>query len=226
METTKFFSGDIITTEDGSYSLCHSALGDSYHSCAGALLESEHIYINCGLKQLGKSKVCVFEMGLGTGLNMLLTLKYAIENHITIDYHAVELYPLDMSTIEQLDYSKFCSREVYQLFIEAHKADWNITKELHTNFSISKYNSDITNIQHFPKGIDLVYYDAFSPDTQPQLWTSNIFSSLASNMTTGGILMTYSSRGTVKTALREAGFQVKRLIGPGSKRHIVRAIIP
>lgn len=221
----KFYKGEIIKTDDGSMSLKHCLLNDTYHSTSGALQESLHIYINSGLAALEEGSVRVFEMGFGTGLNMLLTIDYALKNNILIDYHTVELYPLDLETIKDMGFDKFCSSEVYDIYLAAHGAEWNTEGRvvLHENFAITKYQVDITRFEGFPKDINLVYYDAFAPDTQPELWSETIFSRLYQNMVFGSILMTYSSKGDVKRALRGSGFFVKRLSGPGNKRHIVKA---
>lgn len=221
----KFYKGEIIETEDGSKSLKHHLLNDTYHSTSGALQESLHIYINSGLAQLDGDNIRIFEMGFGTGLNMLLTIDFAVKNNITVDYHTVELYPLDIETIKGMGFDKLCSQEVFDVYLAAHNSAWNTDDRvvLCKNFSITKYQVDITSFTDFPKDISLVYYDAFAPDSQPALWSEGIFTRLFNEMTTGSILMTYSSKGDVKRALRASGFEVKRIAGPGNKRHIVRA---
>ncbi|MFI3261539.1 MAG: tRNA (5-methylaminomethyl-2-thiouridine)(34)-methyltransferase MnmD [Rikenellaceae bacterium] len=222
----EFYKGEIIETEDGSKSVKHHLFHDTYHSTSGAVQESLYVYIDSGLKFVDKQKIRVFEMGFGTGLNMLLTLEYALENDKQIDYHTLELFPLSMDVIENMGFEKLCSEQCYELFLKAHSLEWNNEEpiKIHENFAITKYQVDITKFDNFPKNIEVVYYDAFSPDTQPDLWSEAIFTELYSSMTTGSVFMTYSSKGDVKRALRSAGFEVKRLAGPANKRHIVRAL--
>lgn len=221
-----YYTAEIIDTDDGSKSVKHHLLQDTYHSTSGALNESLHIYIESGLEFINKKEVRVFEMGFGTGLNILLTIEYALKNDIKVDYHTVELYPLALDVIENIGFEKLCTKQCYELFIEAHKSAWNSENpvSLHRNFTVTKYQVNITQFDSFPQGIDVVYYDAFSPDTQPDLWSEAIFSKLYSSMTEKSVFMTYSSKGDVKRALRNSGFEVKRLAGPGNKRHIVRAL--
>ncbi|MFI3268172.1 MAG: tRNA (5-methylaminomethyl-2-thiouridine)(34)-methyltransferase MnmD [Rikenellaceae bacterium] len=222
----EFYKGEIIDTDDGSKSVKHHLFQDTYHSVSGALQESLYVYIESGLKFIDRKEIKVFEMGFGTGLNMLLTIDYALENDVQIDYHTVELFPLALEVIENMGFEKFCTKQCYEVFLEAHKLAWNNEKPvfLHKNFSLTKYKVDIIDFSAFPDGIDVVYYDAFSPDTQPDLWSEQIFTKLYAAMSEDSVFMTYSSKGDVKRALRNSGFEVKRLPGPANKRHIVRAL--
>lgn len=217
----QFFTAHILPTSDGSNTLEHPILGDTYHSVNGAAEESGHVYIDCGLRSLDKKNVRIFEMGFGSGLNALLTLDYAVKIGAKIDYTAVELYPLDIKNVIGLEYNRLVSAEIYDLFIYMHNADWGVKTQICDNFCITKLNQNLA-IASLPGSIDLVYFDAFAPDTQPQLWSVEQFQRIYENMTSGAILTTYSSKGIVKQALRQVGFKVERLNGVGGKRHILR----
>lgn len=219
----QFFNAKIIKTSDGSNTLEHPIFGDTYHSVSGAVMESAHVYIDCGLKQLSNSDIRVFEMGFGSGLNALLTLEYAVKSKKYIDYTAVELYPLSIENIEQLGYNQLVDSYIYDLFLDMHNAVWGIKTKICDNFWITKLNQNLT-LATLPTNIDLVYFDAFAPDSQPQLWSVEQFERLFNSMTNGAILSTYSSKGIVKQALRQVGFKVERLNGVGGKRHILRCI--
>ena len=209
-------SPEIELTEDGSATLVHPLLGDRYHSTRGAIGESKHIFIDNGLRLINKKKIKILDAGFGSGLNALLTLWYAEENGLHIDYHTVELYPIDIPTAGRLGYTD--KKE----FMQLHKAQWGSETRITDFFTITKSETDLADGE-FGDGFDLVYFDAFSPDTQPELWSEEMFRKIYGCMTEGGVLVTYSAKGDVKRALRNAGFEVHRLQGALGKRHMLKA---
>lgn len=209
----------IETTEDGSATLRHPVIGDTYHSLRGAHGEAMHVFINNGLKlTTEKQRVNILEAGFGSGLNAWLTLEYARKNGIQVDYHAVELYPVGLATVRELGYT------IDKLFLSMHEAEWGKRQEILPCFAITKYETDLSEIDFDNGKFDLVYFDAFAPDTQPELWTAEFFGKIYAMVNKGGALVTYSAKGDVKRALREAGFEVKRLEGALGKRHMLRAV--
>ena len=76
---------------------------------------------------------------------------------------------------------------------------------------------------HNAQLFDVVYFDAFSPDAQPELWTEKVFRNVYALMRKGGVLTTYCAKGDVRRAMLAAGFKVEKLQGPPGKRHILRA---
>lgn len=223
-----------ILTADGSSSFFSNDYNESYHSTNGAISESNHIFIKNGLYHHSfrdNQRVTIFEQGFGTGLNTILTIKEAIENNITIDYFSVEKHPLDIQMINNLNYIDSFDKEFKSLFFDIHKCEWNKRIEILPNFSLTKIEDDIEDLLDENRlqnifnisSIDVTYYDAFSPERQPQLWSKKIFSHIFKITSDGGILTTYSSKGVVKQALRDSGFIVKRVKGPIGKRHIVIA---
>ncbi len=211
----------LYITKDGSHTLSFPELNEHYHSVNGAISESKHIFIEAGLKQISKKQINILEVGFGTGLNLLVTLKENKTLNRNIYYETLELYPLNIEIVEKLNYPDIldCSRE---LFLKIHQLEW---EEIHTinNFSLKKIKVDIRKYKT-SNTFDLVYFDAFAPDKQNDLWSLSVFKNIFSIMNKGGVLVTYSAKGIVKQALRDAGFEVKRLKGPEGKRHIVRAI--
>lgn len=217
--------GELLRTEDGSMTLRHEVLGELYHSDRGAAGESEHIYIREGLgyfRSLNPAveTIAVFEVGFGTGLNAWLTWEYGREKNLKIDYYTVELYPLDIEFVETLEYTKKTE------FNRMHTTRWNARAVLDDHFTITKYLQDLLG---FDPGdldgcIDVVYFDAFSPEVQPDLWTEMVFGRMYALLKPGGILVTYSAKGIVKEALRAVGFEVHRCPGALGKRHMVRAV--
>lgn len=207
----------IEKTADGSDTLRHPVTGDTYHSLRGALGESLHVFIDSGLSAVKKSTISVLEVGFGSGLNAWLTLEYAERRGITVEYTGVELYPVDIATASRLTYTDD------PLFMELHESPWEVPAPITSYFTLIKTGTDFAATE-FNRTFDIVYFDAFAPDTQPELWTADIFSKLHNAINPGGILVTYSAKGSVKRALREAGFEVERLPGALGKRHMLRAI--
>jgi tRNA U34 5-methylaminomethyl-2-thiouridine-forming methyltransferase MnmC len=214
--------GELFLTQDGTSSLRHSLLGDSYHSEGGAVSESLHVYIDAGFNSLDKNHISIFEMGFGTGLNCALTLFQAIRNSVSVDYHSVELYPIDQEVVRELNYFKGDARQ-RELFETLHRVGWNHQQNIVPGFTLTKYHNSLENVE-LNRQFDLIYFDAFAYDTQPELWSVDIFRRIASATVTRGVLVTYSSKGVVKQALRDAGFEVKRLAGACGKHHMLRAV--
>lgn len=227
----------VITSEDGSKTLALEEFQESYHSVHGALSESLHIFISEGLnyyisKFPERSEISVLEAGLGTGLNCLLTA-LALDNHPHIKciiYKTVEKFPVTNDEAELLDYpalfpENMGASSVYKII---HGCEWQAKTAICDRMILEKIENSFED--EFPKNsdnsLDIVYFDAFSPETQPELWSVEIFRELYRALKPGGILVTYSSKGIVKRALRESGFEVKRLQGPKGKKHIVRAEKP
>ncbi len=222
----------LILTADGSHTLFNEALNETYHSKNGALQESLHVFIQNGLthfiNQNQVETIHIFEVGFGTGLNAILTLKDAMTRNIKIYYTCIEAYPLSIDTINQLNYLKEESAILKSLFNKIHLCNWNEWVEINEHFSVYKIENKLEQISikqllQISNPFDMIYFDAFAPDKQPELWTTNIFKTIFDTMKIGSILVTYSAKGDVKRALREAGFIVKRLAGPIGKRHMLCA---
>jgi len=209
-----------IITADNSPTLYVPELDEHYHSVNGALQESMHIFINAGLKHLQKEKITILEVGFGTGLNTVLTFSENVKLKKKIHYETIEKYPLSTDIIEDLLNNNFAEPELTK---QIHDALWEEEIMISDNFCLKKIKTDLKT--YLPEHtFDLIYFDAFAPEKQPDLWTEDIFTKLYKATNKNGILVTYSAKGTVKQALRAAGFTVKRLQGPKGKRHMVQAI--
>lgn len=220
---------EFLETDDGSLTLRHEVLGELYHSDRGAVGEAEHIYINAGFNRAltcgDRDEIAVFDVGFGTGLNGWLTFCRANEAvlPVRVDYRTIELYPLCMDVVEKLNFTTDPS------FKALHRLPWDgKAHELSECFSVTKYRENLLSFDFSPlnEKFDVVYFDAFAPDAQPELWTEDIMEKMFSILRPGGVLVTYSSKGSVKRALRAVGFEVTRLPGAMGKRHMVRAIKP
>lgn len=219
---------ELVATGDGSHTLYVAALDEHYHSVHGAVQESTHVFIENGLqlKLDQEGPIHIFEMGLGTGLNLLLTALNCGER--PVQYTAVEAYPVELFEAQVLNYPEVLEDpRADQLLERIHTTEWNVPFPLKDRLSVRKLNSTLADMDMSRIApVDLIYYDAFAPDAQPELWTEEVFRKLYDMMAPGGILTTYCAKGAVKRAMKAAGFEVKALPGPPGKREMTHAIKP
>lgn len=223
----------IERTADGSATLFVPALDEHYHSVKGAHTESQHIFIDMGLKAAAALCPHILEVGFGTGLNALLTLELAEATGRNVHYTGLELYPLPWEMVEELGYSS------NPLFEKLHAAPWEEDAIITPHFTLKKRQADFTVLSSFALSecssesnpseseprYDLIYFDAFAPEKQPEMWSQELFNRLYVLMNRDGILTTYCAKGVVRRMLQAAGFFVERLPGPpGGKREILRGI--
>ncbi len=209
-------------TADGSSTLYAPHYDALYHSHHGAMQESTHVFIEAGLKQVlkGKTRPKILEYGMGTGLNVLLTLTYAKQYGITIIYHTIEKHPLSMLDIEQLNYGELSTHEEWFRII--HSTPWGEEVELTDTFKLTKFHTDFNEFSA-AENYDIIYYDAFAPTAQPELWTAEAMSTCYEQLANDGILVTFCAKGSFKRALKAVGFEVESLKGPPGKREMTRA---
>ncbi len=214
----------LIDTDDGSKSLFVEGMNETYHSRHGAVQESEFVFIRNGLQVLLPQlpMIQVLEVGFGTGLNAWLTLQKKQTTTVAIHYTALETNPLPESIYSQLNYDSFQASEKQSAFMDIHKSPWNTSVEVSSGFVLQKINCPIQEFT--PDGMyHLVYYDAFGPLAQPDMWNISIFKRIYDAMHAGGILVTYCAKGQVRRDLQHVGFTVERLPGPPGKREMLRA---
>lgn len=215
---------EIISTGDGSNSINIPEWKEQYHSKHGALQEALHVFIEMGLKDTlsrkrdKSSPINIIEYGLGTGLNAMVTAQ--AETNFPINYVAVEAYPVTMEEAELVNYGSLLKAE--QLYLDLHKADWEKPVQLTDNLTITKVQKKFQSINDV-EVYDLIYYDAFGPRVQPDLWALEIFQAAYKALVSGGILVTYCAQGQARRNMMEAGFTVEKLEGPPGKREMMRA---
>lgn len=212
---------EIQNTEDGSATLFIPQLNEHYHSIHGAIQESQFIFIDNGLVHINQTKIKIFEVGFGTGLNALLTFDYSQKHNLNIDYTSIEKYPLTPNEYQALNYPQHLPH-LKQVYTEMHIAPWGITNNISDYFRLTKLKGDLTTT-NIGSQYDLVYQDAFSPDKQPKLWCIDTFNKLFSAMNKQSVLVTYSAKGEVRRNMQAVGFNVERLPGPPGKREMLRA---
>jgi tRNA U34 5-methylaminomethyl-2-thiouridine-forming methyltransferase MnmC len=215
---------ELVITKDGSHTLFVPELDEHYHSIFGAIQESKYVFIKEGLNYLNRKNITIFEIGFGTGLNAILTILTAIHNNLRTDYYAIEKYPLDIETIYQLNYPELLklNNKEKKLFYKIHETEWDKETEFNKNFRLTKIKNDITEF-NIPFSYDLVYFDAFAPDKQPEMWSKTVFQKVYNNLNHNGILTTYCAKGGVKRTLMSLGYRVESVPGPRGKREIIRA---
>ena len=215
---------EVIETADGSKTIRIVDLDENYHSNHGALQEAEHVFIQNGIVTFkDKKQLSIFEMGFGTGLNAFLTCLYAQENDLIIDYDGIEAYPVSIEEMNQLDYGSLKGSENSAVFSKIHSTTWNAKNEINSNFTLTKIENKIENQNFYSEKYDIVYYDAFGPRAQEEMWSLDIFQKLYESIKEGGFLVTYCAKGQVKRDLKTAGFKIEALPGPPGKREMTRA---
>jgi tRNA U34 5-methylaminomethyl-2-thiouridine-forming methyltransferase MnmC len=214
---------EIKVTDDGSNTLYIPEMDEHYHSHFGALTESMHIFINQGLNFCSKDNIRILEIGFGTGLNALLTTMQAGMNRKNIYYFALEKYPLPSDVINKLNFGSLTGTIGENLFKEIHASAWGKTSEITELFTLFKQEMDLTT-DVIPEKYDLIFFDAFGPDKQPEMWSNEVFAKISEASVPGTIFVTYSAKGTLKRMLRDFGFDVTLLPGPPGKRCMTRAI--
>lgn len=212
-------------TGDGSHTLYVEALDETYHSKHGAIQEALHVFIYAGLNYFDKPKLNVLEIGFGTGLNAFLTLLEAQKNNTETNYTGIEAFPLEEDIIGQLNYIKELdsNEDEAELFKQLHQVGWESHQKITDSFSLNKTKVELDQFETNEK-FDVIYFDAFGPNVQPEMWTETIFKKMYNCLTDKGILVTYCAKGSVKRGLKAIGFEVVSLPGPPGKREMTRAV--
>lgn len=229
---------ELVTTADGSHSIRFAAIDEGYHSTHGAIKEAMHVYVLPNLAvQATAGSVHVFEMGFGTGLNAYLSYLYAKAVGCRLHYTAVEAYPIPTDLYTRLNYAELCIAEVQALYPEAdltavaadflrlHTAMWGTETPISDAFTLCKHHCAIQDMSLPQHSYNCIYYDAFAPQFQPELWTKDIFDKLRQASSPRAILTTYCCKGDVKRALKAAGYTIEKLPGPKGKREMLRATL-
>ncbi len=216
---------EIQPTADGSHTIAVPGLGVTYHSKHGAIAESLHVFIEAGLNHiihtLSPAPLNILEIGFGTGLNALLTWQVANNTATRVQYTGIELFPLLPPEISTINHGRLLLME--DAFQQLHQCPWEQDIILNDFFTLHKINISLLNFTS-SRLFHCIYFDAFAPDTQPELWTRAVFEKLYAVLYPGGCLLTYSSKSIIRHAMSDAGFTVTKIPGPFGKREMVRAV--
>ncbi|ELR72212.1 hypothetical protein C900_01766 [Fulvivirga imtechensis AK7] len=217
----------LIITDDGSHSLFVPALNETYHSFHGALQESRHVFIKMGLEYALNQKASphVLEVGLGTGLNALLAAECAETYKISVHFTSIEAFPVDYSLAASLNYPKFIAHpDAEQWFEDIHRSDWHVDRPIHSLFTLKKLHTKLEDCQLPSSQFDVVFFDAFAPSKQAELWGMEILTRIVESMASQSVFVTYCAKGQLKRDLKALGLQVETLPGPPGKKEMVRAL--
>lgn len=219
-------SSKLILTKDGSHTIYDPLYNTHYHSIFGAITESRHVFIGNGLEYMirFKSNIKILEIGFGTGLNAFLSYLTVKNLQINLNYQAIDSHPLEVELAKKLNYPRVldCDTIAINRFTEMHTCDWNTFYHFDPDFTFIKYKLKLEEFSPLEK-YDLIYFDAFDPGVQSELWNLDTFNKLYALLTDKGVLCTYCAKGIVKRTLKAAGFTVEALSGPPGKREMTRA---
>ena len=216
---------EIIETSDGSKTIHLPDWNENYHSHHGALQEAKHVFLKNGLADYGQQKkINILEIGLGTALNAILTCQEATRAGLDIQYTALEAYPVSEDELLALNYESLLDDEVAKSHYQnIHAAEWNENHTISKNFSINKIHAKLEVCKFEENQFDIIYFDAFGPRVQGELWSLEIFQMLFKSLKENGLLVTYCAKGQVKRDLKSAGFVVECVPGPPGKREMTKA---
>lgn len=216
----------LFETEDGSHSIFSEKYGVSYHSKYGAIQETQHVFINAGLrlKAVEQSEIAILEIGFGTGLNAFMTFLESEKRGLTIDYTGVEAYPISMEIAKKLNYATQVQQPESQLILnKIHEFEWEKTNTINEHFKLTKVKKMFQDLV-YENQFDIIYFDAFAPTSQPELWEISLLTTMYNALKTNGILVTYCAKGQFKRDLKAVGFTVEAIPGPPRKREMTRAL--
>ncbi|MBC8510494.1 MAG: tRNA (5-methylaminomethyl-2-thiouridine)(34)-methyltransferase MnmD [Cryomorphaceae bacterium] len=211
----------LVITNDGSHSIFNPEVNETYHSKHGAIVEAEYVFIKNGLLAENKKQFSILEVGFGTGLNALLTAQKAQQKKIDINYHGIELYPVPKESYIQLNFTELIGEEKSKL-LNLHECNWEEEHVINKFFKLTKNEIALEKYTSKTK-FDIIYFDAFSPEKQPELWTAEVFQNIYDLLKEDGFLVTYCAKGVVKRTMKTVGFEIIVLDGPPGKRQMTRA---
>ncbi|MFT4695045.1 MAG: tRNA U34 5-methylaminomethyl-2-thiouridine-forming methyltransferase MnmC [Urechidicola sp.] len=209
----------IKQTEDGSHTLYNKELDETYHSSHGAIQEAIHVFIKNGIDSIFSKEISVLEVGFGTGLNAILTHDYAKRDNKKISYTGLESFPLPKEIINKLNYRSEIPDFDLAIFNKMHKSIWNQNNIIDSHFGLNKINETLQEFITEDK-YDIIYYDAFGPRAQKEMWEKYLFEKLFKMLNIGGKFVTYCAMGQFKRDLKSCGFVVECVPGPPGKREM------
>jgi len=219
----------IVTTADGSKTIYNAQVGENYHSKHGALQESQHVFLNSGLRYflagIEADSVSVLEVGLGTGLNFLLTAEYCTAKQFNLNYTGIEAYPLTEEMIAQTDYQGYISSSIWTSFLEAYPKSTSASVQLNPYVQLYTAHTQLADFQSIEL-FDMIYFDAFASLHQPEMWSEEAIRHTIQFLKPGGVFVTYAITGNLKRLLKALGLKVEKAPGAPGKREMLRATLP
>jgi tRNA U34 5-methylaminomethyl-2-thiouridine-forming methyltransferase MnmC len=217
--------------KDGSHTLYSEKFSQHYHNPNGAVAESRHVFFDVpGIPQKIQpaDSFSVFEMGFGTGLNLILMKDYleAGNPRCKVRFRSVEAFPIGPDTVQHL---------VFGSELERHNPRdilGNIFENLEPGLNRFDIDSRI-DLELFygrfdempvPAGkTDAFFHDPFSPEVNGELWTVEVFERLLSMAKPGAVMSTYCAASSARAAMAVAGWKVAKAAGALGKREMTIA---
>ena len=217
----------LVPTADGSLTLFQPEVGEHYHSKHGALQESKHVFLNSGLvyflAQEPQTQVRILEVGLGTGLNFLLTADYAQKQNLQLDYIAIEAYPLSETLLAQTGYNQFVEVAIWDGFLAKYKSSLTETTSISQGINLKVEKCLLADFTTQGQ-VDVIYFDAFAAIHQPEMWTTEALEKVCRYLKPGGVFVTYAITGNLKRSMKSLGFAIEKAPGAPGKREMLRAV--
>ena len=209
----------LVTTADGSSSIYIPEMDEHYHSSNGAIQEALHVFLKNGIKRFEAKDLTIFELGFGTGLNALISMIHSSSSR-KVNYHSIEAYPVESELIKGINYCQIIGDKYQESFSLLHSCDWENVHQITSDFSFKKIHSKIEDYQLQENYYDIIFYDAFGPKAQSEMWEIDILEKMYAGLKKGGELVTYCAQGQFKRNLKAIGFEVIALPGPPGKREM------
>lgn len=217
----------LVPTADGSLTLFQPEVGEHYHSKHGALQESKHVFLNSGLvyflAQEPQNRVRILEVGLGTGLNFLLTADYAQKQNLQLEYIAIEAYPLSETLLGQTGYNHFVEETIWDGFLAKYKLSLTETISISQGVNLKVEKCLLADFT-MDGQVDVIYFDAFAAIHQPEMWTTEALERVCGYLKPGGVFVTYAITGNLKRSMKSLGFAIEKAPGAPGKREMLRAV--
>jgi len=217
----------LVPTADGSLTLFQPEVGEHYHSKHGALQESKHVFLNSGLvyflAQEPQKQVRILEVGLGTGLNFLLTADYAQKQNLQLDYIAIEAYPLSETLLAQTGYNQYVEEAIWDGFLAKYKSSLTETTSISQGINLKVEKCLLADFTTQGQ-VDVIYFDAFAAIHQPEMWTTEALEKVCRYLKPGGVFVTYAITGNLKRSMKSLGFAIEKAPGAPGKREMLRAV--
>jgi len=222
MLTFTFMKREIIITEDGSSSIFIPEMDETYHSTHGSIQEAAHVFLKNGIQRTEKEELSIFEIGFGTGLNALISLIHSSERQ-KIKYHSIEAFPVEEELMQQINYCSILGEEYKAEFVKMHSVEWGSEHQISPSFSLLKIHEKLENHSVKNNSYDIIFFDAFGPRAQAEMWSEIILEKMYKGLKKGGFLTTYCAQGQFKRNLKAVGFRVEAIPGPPGKREMTLA---
>jgi tRNA U34 5-methylaminomethyl-2-thiouridine-forming methyltransferase MnmC len=217
----------LVPTADGSLTLFQPEVGEHYHSKHGALQESKHVFLNSGLvyslAQEPQTQVRILEVGLGTGLNFLLTADYTQKQSLQLDYIAIEAYPLSETLLAEMGYNQFVEEAIWDGFLAKYKSSLIETTSISQGIKLKVEKCLLADFTTQGQ-VDVIYFDAFAAIHQPEMWTTEALEKVCRYLKPGGVFVTYAITGNLKRSMKSLGFAIEKAPGAPGKREMLRAV--